>query len=289
MAGNANDEQFTPDELALMRGDAAPADSRPEPDAEAIADAAVADADAAAPAEDQVAPAEDAPSLSSNDSETSGDGFIPKFDATAPEGYDEQKKAIRDEKQALRSKWSNGELSDEEWAQQEAALDDRYEALRDEYLTAQALKKANEQIQAQQQQETLLKIAADAKKVGIDYSDPGIGSLYDNRLSMVASEDAFKGQPFDVIAREANRRVLELFGKTTAPQQEQPKPKGAPNRPQLPPTLANMPAAAAQPVGSDLSDQLDAIDDPDILEAKWASLPASQRSSMLRSTLPSRR
>lgn len=292
------DDQFTADELELMRGESAPA--QPEPSPEALADAAMANEDPPAdtatntPAAAEGETPADA-SLSSNDSEGQPEGFIPQFDGTVPQGYDEQKKAIREEKLALRSKWSNGELSDEEWAAQEASLDDKYEALQAEYLTAQALQKANEQIAAQQQRETLQKLAKSAKAVGIDYSDPGLGSLFDNRLSMVASEEAFKGKPFEQIAAEANRRVLELFGKTAkaadAAVEPNPKGKGAPvnERANIPPTLGQMPAAAAQPVNSNLDEMLATIDDPDILEAKWAALPTQQRSAVLRSTLPSRR
>jgi hypothetical protein len=300
------DDQFTADELEMMNGTSSAASTNPEPDAEALADAAVAsqetdtqaspsDSDSETTTTGDEAPADTQSASAAVQDQTEADkGFVPKFDATAPENYEEQKKALRAQKAELRSKWSSGELSDEEWAQAETQLDDQYENLRDQYLTAQALQKANEQIQRQQQQDTLKRLAADAKRSGIDYNDPGLAMLFDNRLSTVAASDEFKGKPFDAIAAEANRLVLQLFGKTGAqPEASPPNPKGqgAPSmqRQKLPQTLADLPAAAAQPVGSDLADQLDAIDDPDILEAKWASLPTSQRSAMLRSTLPARR
>lgn len=317
-------EEFTPDELELMKEmneKAAGAENAQSTDHdedvqaqsdESSGDALAQDAQAQADESKEAGAADDAAPQGEAIAETSaaeeaveGDGaFVPRFDGQIPANYEDQKKALRAEKAELRQKWSSGELSDEEWSTAESALEDKYEALRDEYLTAQALKKANEQIQAQQQQDTLKKLATEAKRAGIDYADPGLASLFDNRLAQVAADEAFNGKPFDAIAAEANKRVLELFGKTggnsaqstTQATQATPtmqeaanKGKPAPERPRIPPTLSSMPAAASQPVGSDLSDQLDAIDDPDLLEAKWAALPAQQRSAMLRSTLPARR
>jgi hypothetical protein len=300
--GRASDEQFTPDELEMMGASSASAASaNPPPSDEALADAAVAAPDDGVANGDHTeaadATAADASEQAAADAtaESEPQPFVPQFDGSAPADYEQQRKAIREEKAQLRAKWSSGELSDDEWAQQEIAIDDRYEALREQYLVAQALDKANKQIQEQQQRETLQNLANVAKRAGVDYADPGIAALFDNRLNAVAAEDGFKGKPFAEIAAEANKRVLSLFGKAAAAPAQQTQQPGAKTgtkpsmRDTIPQTLANLPAAAAPQTGSDIDDQLAAIDDPDVLEARWAAMPASQRSAMLRSTLPARR
>lgn len=300
--GLKHDDSLTADEIELMQGQAQ-ASKAPEADLSDEIAAAQADdgADTAAETADAAQAAADGADESAGESSAESDGesagesngesegFVPKFQADAPANYEDQKKALRTEKAELRQKWSSGELSDEEWSAQESALEDKYEALRDQYLTAQALQKANEQIQAQQQQDTLRRLAADAKKLGIDYSDRATASVFDIRLNEVAQDPAFQGKSFDVLAAEANRRTLEMFGKVPGANTVPPKAQGTPppQRAKIPPTLANMPAAASQPV----SDETDAIlntDDPDLAEARWASLPTQKRSAMLRSTLPGR-
>lgn len=288
------DTQYTADELELMNSgekatQAAPAEETPPAEAAAEEQAAPAEA-AAAPAE---APA-DAPAA---EEPAASEPFIPQFDGTGPENYDEAKKALRAEKTDIRAKWSAGELSDEEYAQAEAGVEDKLEQLQAEYLTAQALTKANEQIKQQQARETLNSIAAAAKGQGIDYADEGLASLFDARMKAVAAEESFKGKPFGEIAAEAHRRVADLFGKTQASPAPTPAPTPAPAaakapaapRPQIPPSLGNMPAAAAQPVANDLASQIAAIDDPDLAEAKLASLPPAQRNALLRSTMATTR
>lgn len=283
------DTQYTADELELMRGDkpaatpeAPPADEPAQAAADVDPDAAPADA-ADEPAAEALAaePAADA----------APEPFIPKFDGTGPENYDEAKKALRAEKTDLRAKWSAGDLSDEEYAQAEATIEDKLEALQGEYLTAQALTRANQQIEAQQAKATLNRIATDAKEQGIDYADEGIAALFDTKMRGVATEEAFKGKEFAEIAAEAHRRVAELFGKTAAPAPAPApatgKAAGTPPaaRAAIPQTLSNLPAAAAQPLSQDLVSQLAAIEDPDMAEAKFASLSPAQRNALGRSTM----
>ena len=122
---------------------------------------------------------------------------------------------------------------------------------------------------------------------GIDYQDEGLAILFDAKLKAVKADQAFAGKGFAEVAAEAHNRVASLLGK------DKPQPTGTKadgtkpaERTQIPPTLSGLPAAAAMPVGQDLAAQLDAIDDPDLLETKWASLPSAQRNAMLRATLP---
>lgn len=285
----ATDTQFTADELALMNGTAEPDQDAGTDDTPAVA---VAENDDEDQPEGDTAPAEAAPAAAdeaapASDEPAAAEPFIPKFDATGPENYDEAKKAIRAEKLELRTKWSSGDMTDEQFAEAEAAVEDKMEALQAEFLTSQALARANQQIQAQKATQTLNAIAIQAKAQGIDYADEGLAILFDAKMKAVKADQAFAGKHFADIAAEAHKRVASLLGK------DKPQPTGTKadgtkpaERVQIPPTLSGLPAAAAMPVGQDLAAQLDAIDDPDQLEARWASLPTAQRNAMLRSTLP---
>lgn len=287
------DTQYTADELAIMNGQELP-DTAPPVETQAAAEAEEGDEPGEADAPAAEAASTDTPAeAAAADGEQADDGakpFIPQFDATGPENYDEAKKAIRAEKAELRSKWSQGDLTDEAYAEAEAAIEDKMEALQAEHLTAQAMARANANIQAQQARETLQTIASTAKAQGIDYQDDGLALLFDSKLKAVAADAAFAGKSYAERAHEAHNRVAQLLGKAavkpTGTKADGAKPQ---ERTQIPQTLAGMPAAAALPVGQDLSSQLDAIDDPDLLEAKWASLPTSQRTAMLRASLPARR
>lgn len=281
------DTQYTADELELMRGDKPAATPETPPADEPAQAAADVDPDAA-PAEAAAEPAAEALAAEPA-ADAAPEPFIPKFDGTGPENYDEAKKALRAEKTDLRAKWSAGDLSDEEYAQAEATIEDKLEALQGEYLTAQALTRANQQIEAQQAQATLSQIAAAAKGQGIDYADEGIAALFDTKMRGVAAEEAFKGKAFAEVAAEAHRRVAELFGKTAAPAPAPATGKAAGTPPAaraaIPQTLSNLPAAAAQPLSQDLVSQLAAIEDPDMAEAKFASLSPAQRNALGRSTM----
>lgn len=289
------DTQYTDDELALMRGDdnlpsEAGNDDAPLP---ASAKNDLTDPDLAAEG------ADDAPASAEADADTPADTSAPEpqaeapppfqFDGTPPADYAAQKQALRAEKSELRTQWSNGDLSDEEFAAKEAEWDDKYEALQADYLTAQALAKANAQIVAQENQKTLRSIANAASKQGIDYADEAVAMVYDQKLAQVRGDDEFKGKSFAEQAAEAHSRVAKLFGKATT-QSTETKADGArpDKRSAIPPTLAGMPSAGASNLNADpASDDLG--DDPDIAEAKWAQMPTSKRSALLRSTLPQSR
>lgn len=294
------DTQYTADELALMNGDdisdvADRLESQNDDEA-GLKSGAIKESKGDGDEQDPSLTAEQidaetvAPKVDQPAEQEAPEPFIPKFDATGPENYAEAKAALRQEKIEARQKWGTGDLSDDEFAKVEAAIDDRIEALQAEYLTAQALARANQQIQAQQQRETLAGIAAAAKRDGIDYADEALAIVYDTKLKAVKADEAFKGKSFAEIAQEAHARVAKLFGKGTTPATGTPADGTKPNaRANLPQTLGNLPAAAAPVLGDDLSQQFDAIDDPDLAEARWASMTAAQRNAMLRASLPARR
>jgi len=278
------DTQYAEDELALMRG-------------EDIAEVADEPAQAAAgdDTDDTEADTGNTDTESNTPANTEPVADTPKaeapfqFDGTLPEDYDAKKQALRAEKKDLRTQWSNGDLSDEEFAAKESEWDDKYEALQSDYLTAQALAKANAQIVARESQKTLQAIADAAAKQGIDYSDNALAMVYDQKLAQVKAEDGFKGKSFAEQAAEAHARVAKLFGKaTTTPSDIKADGAKASDRTKIPTTLGSLPAAAAANLTDDATID-DLGDDPDLAEAKWSQMPTSKRSAVLRATLPNNR
>jgi hypothetical protein len=289
------DTQYTADELALMRGEPMPGETAVDDEAPSASTANdLTDADLDAEAADGDAPASDdaaEPAAAEVAPEAEPQAEAPpfQFDGSLPADYATQKQALRDEKTALRTQWSNGDLSDEDFAAKEAEWEDKYEALQASYLTAQALATANAQIVAQENTKVLRNIATAAAKQGIDYADDAVAMVYDQKLAQVKADPAFKDKPFAQVAAEAHTRVAKLFGKVTTPATETKADGTKTNeRVRIPTTLANMPAAAATNLADSVAED-DLGDDPDIAEARWAQMPTSKRSAVLRSTLPANR
>ncbi|MBA3622869.1 MAG: hypothetical protein H0W48_00060 [Methylibium sp.] len=201
----------------------------------------------------------------------------------------EQRKALRAEKAAIESKWSSGELSDEDKATQANLIDDKLDALLIQQTRAETLREANDQHRQQRQQEVLQALLVTAKKDGLDYADTGLGSLYDIKLGDVLKDEAFTAKSFAEQAAEAHARVLKAIGKSAAPVASAPAPvaaaPAAPKPRAIPPTLGDMPAAAAAPIGNDALTEMAAIMDPDEAEARMERMPQSQRTALLRSTM----
>lgn len=289
------DTQYTEDELALMRGESElPSEARASDDTPPVAaNAEVNDPDLAAESATDDAPASAEAEAAAPEAEAEADPQAEapapfQFDGSLPADYDAQKQALRAEKAELRAKWTSGDLSDDEFAEAEAKWEDKYEALQAEFLTAQALAKANAQIVAQENTKILRNIATEAAKQGIDYSDEAVAMVYDQKLAQVKNDPAFKDKPFAQVAAEAHARVSKLFGKATTPPTDTKADGAKPNeRNRIPQTLANMPAAAPSNVGDSMEDDLG--DDPDVAEARWAQMPTAKRQAVLRSTLPANR
>lgn len=202
------------------------------------------------------------------------------------------REALRAEKRALVAKWSEGELTDVEYAEQDDLIGERLSELTAQQTRADTLREITEQnrLQAQRaaaeaENAAMAALAAASKAAGqVDYAtDKPAAAQFDALFAAAKLDPANAGLAAAALVQKAHTAVLALRGIVATPKAEaaQPKPK-----PVIPQTLGNLPTAAAQPVGIDMADQLQAIDDPDVLEAKWAAMPPSQRQQMLRATLP---
>lgn len=152
----------------------------------------------------------------------------------------------------------------------------------------------NEQAERQRQTDTLAAIRDSATKVGIDYADAGIAALFDAKLRTVATQPDMQGRSASDIYQATHKEVLKLFGKDVA-LAPTPAPAPAPAvatapapapKPTIPPTLGAMPNAAPVNVGQDLTNTIMSMDNPDEAEAMMSRMPANQRESVLRATMP---
>lgn len=228
---------------------------------------------------------------------------MPQYDVASTD-FEAQRAAIKAERREVEKKWSGGELSDDERADAIEALQDKSDALLIEQTRASTLAEANVQherraAEAKQSAENaamaaLARAEATALAAGkpaIDYvKDTLAQTQFDMLFGAVKANPQMAGKTPAELVDEAHRAVRALRGLGTETASAPTPPAPAERvKPPIPQTLGNMPSAAAQPVGVDLADQLVAIEDPDVLEARWAQMPAAQRQQMLRATMPARR
>lgn len=224
----------------------------------------------------------------------------PTYDKPEARDYETERKTLRASKTDIQKKWSDGELSDEEYAAKTAEVDDQLDALLVAKTEAQTIENLNKQAIIQDQQKVLNAISAASKQANeLDYTDEKVATAFDNMLRTVAQDPDNAGKSFAELAQLAHTGLCAVRGiqrgsvtqKTKdgaageAKDGEKTGDKSASMRAAIPQTLGNMPAAAAVPVGNDAITSLAALDDPDAAEAALAAMPAAQRSALLRSTI----
>jgi hypothetical protein len=187
---------------------------------------------------------------------------------STPADASDQRKTLRAERAAAMQQMIDGEISAEQFGEQDAAIQDKLDAL--------ARAEAVDQARAQIAQDTMLgeyrselratmKMAKDAGLTDIDDANSDNGKAFDRALRMFGQEATERGlmdAPGNLAASkealsEALALVMRRNGKTAAPEskpdQEAAKPaaKQRPpvDRSKLPPTLATAPAALDASVG----------------------------------------
>lgn len=297
-------DDLLPEEKALLEGRAIdseppaaePAAAPPADDGEALAAlsaealAAIA-AKAEAPAE-APAPTEAAATPAEAPAEPPAAPAPPSYNVADPAKFDETRQALLTKKAEAMKGLMDGTIEVDAFM----AVDNEVTQGLQDLTKNVTLHEANVQAEANRQRSVLDSIRADAAKVGIDYSDPDVGGLFDSKMRTIAAAPENAGKSVDEIFALTNTAVLKLFGKggaaapppapTPAPTAAAPTPAAPAPKPTIPPTLGLMPNAAPVDVGQDLTNTIMAMDDPDQAEAMMAKMPAAQRQSALRATLP---
>lgn len=197
---------------------------------------------------------------------------------------------LRAQKREIETKWSAGELSDEDRATQLEQIDDQVLELTEKIAHAKALADINEQnakdAAAKREADesaalqALIKSAKAAKT--IDYAaDADACAEYDVALAMVKVNSNWANRSAAEQVQEAHRRVLVGRNIATAPA---PSPAQAPTPAaprQVPQTLSGLPNAGSNTVGDDLMEQFGNLD-ADQQEEFLAKLPAHQVERLMR-------
>ena len=210
-----------------------------------------------------------------------------------PDDIEDQRKTLGAREDESMQKLLDGEISIEDHAKVKAEV----RAGLDKLLLAQARDQVNEEVSRQALDREYFAArsasAKEAKAVGLDYSaGTDMGKEFDGLVVMFAGELLNRGigdTPGNLAnskeaLRQAHQVMLMRHGKTTAPAPAAPAPSAPPkgprppvNRGELPPTLANTPAAADASVAGNKFAHLDAIENPAELERALARLsPAEQ-------------
>lgn len=200
----------------------------------------------------------------------------------------EQRKQLADEKKALTKKWSDGTITDDEFAEQSAVLDDKRDALLIQETRATTLQEVNQQNAQREVNAVLAAIRTEAATVGIEYAKDGKATTaayqFDAAMDGLAKDPAWQNKPYAEVAREAHRTVLALNGKLAPPPAPAPAPAPAAKARTAPPappqTLRELPAADRANVGDDMLEQWKAAEGS-AAEALWNRMTPAQQERAL--------
>ncbi len=288
------DQEFSPEELAAMKGIAADGDpdgdddgdddqqpekktdENPEVKPAVAAEPAVKTTEAANPAPDQA----------------SESVVAPTYNAQLPADYDEQVAALKSETRALAEKFKAGELEFDDYQTQLDQLNERRDQLAEIRLKASISEEMKEQTQEQLWNSTVNKFVTTTARVeGIDYAkDTEKQADLDTFVKTLASNPKNADKNFDWFLTEAHKRVKALHGITDKkedpsdpPKKDDPpaKPTRKPPLEAAPKTLAHVPGSDGPgDVGGEFAD-LDALEGME-LEQALAKLSPAQRERYLK-------
>lgn len=206
-----------------------------------------------------------------------------KVDAT---DYTEQRKTLATEKAEAFKKWSDGQLSDDEYATAQAQFDDRLADLVRAQTRADTLREANEQRAAQeraaieQAEHTAMANLAQSVKDTVDYSDQTAARQFDLAFDAVKADPKNAAlTPAQQVAK-AHGAVLAMRGiaapaPTAAAPSAPAAPAAKPKPRDVPTTLGGLPNAAPAGVHDDLMEQAGRLSGLELEEFLARQTPAT--------------
>lgn len=213
------------------------------------------------------------------------------FDVPDTAALTDQRKALRDEKRDLTKKWSAGEVTDEEYADQVDALDDKLSTLVAAQTEAATLHRINAQNEARAKAEAeaaenqaMFATAQASKSAGlIDYGTNKVAAAQFDSLFAAAKIDPANAKlSAQQVVEKAHKAVLALNGLAEAP-----KPKAeaaapvAPAPRNVPPSIGGLPNASQTVVQDELLAQFNQLEGDDA-ERFMASLNDKQVERLMR-------
>lgn len=301
-------DMLSPEEIAVLEGSDAdthlatmgdtvlPGETTPVAAAEVESDS-TQDTDATddKPADGEAAPAEAVPAKTEAAAEPepapAAQTKPQAFDVPDVTAMDTQRKALRDEKRELTKKWSAGEVTDEEYADQVDALDDKLSTLVAAQTEAATLHRINAQNEARAKAEAeaaenqaMFATAQASKSAGlIDYGTNKVAAAQFDSLFAAAKIDPANAKlSAQQVVEKAHKAVLALNGLAEAP-----KPKAeaaapaAPAPRNVPPSIGGLPNASQTVVQDELLAQFNQLEGDDA-ERFMASLNDKQVERLMR-------
>lgn len=252
IAGAADDEDQDEDDGGDGQGDDPAGDDDAAADAGA-ADAADANADGADGGESD---AGDKASGDAEEDSSKQDGFVPQFDASAPEGISEQIAALDEQELALEAKFANGEIDTHELSRAMREISSKRTELVIDQKQAEWAAKQNVEFE-QQFNKRITKQFFERPAAKL-YEDEIMYSVLDRTVAALRAKDPAKG--YEWALNEADRQVRKRFNTGTEPANEVKQQKREPDLSKVPKTLAQLPAAEMAETGNEEFAHLDKLD-----------------------------
>lgn len=288
------DQEFSPEELAAMKGIAGDedpdgdddGDDNQQPEKKTDENPEVKPPVAAEPAEKTPEAANPAPDQASESV------VAPTYNAQLPADYDEQVAALKSETRALAEKFKAGELEFEDYQTQLNRLNELRDQLAEIRLKASISAEMKAQTQDQLWYSAVNRfVTTTARAEGIDYAkDAEKQADLDTFVKTLAAHPKNGDKTFDWFLTEAHKRVKALHGITDKkegpsdpPKKDDPpaKPSRKPPLDAAPKTLAHVPGSDGPgDVGGEFAD-LDALEGME-LEQALAKLSPAQRDRYLK-------
>ncbi len=215
------------------------------------------------------------------------------FDVPDTAAMDAKRKELRDAKRELTKKWSNGEMTDDEYSDQSEALDDQLATVIAAQTEASTLNRINAQNAARAQAETeaaenqaMFNVAQASKAAGlIDYGTNKVASAQFDSLFAAAKLDPANAKlTAQQVVEKTHKAVLALNGLAEAPKPKakaEAEPPAAPQPRNVPPSIGGLPNASQTVVQDELFEQFRRLEGEDA-ERFLASLSERQVDRLMR-------
>lgn len=210
------------------------------------------------------------------------------FDVPDVAALDAQRKTLRTEKRDLTAKWSAGEVTDEEYADQIDALDDKLATLIASQTEAATLQRINTQNEARAKAEAeaaenqaMFTTAQASKAAGlIDYGTNKVAAAQFDSLFAAATIDPANAKlSAQQVVDKAHKAVLALNGLAEAPKPRAEAAAPAPRN--VPPSIGGLPNASQTVVQDELFEQFRNLEGDDA-ERFMSSLSEKQIERLMR-------
>ena len=210
------------------------------------------------------------------------------FDVPDVAALDAQRKTLRTEKRDLTAKWSAGEVTDEEYADQIDALDDKLATLIASQTEAATLQRINSQNEARAKADAeaaenhaMFATAQASKAAGlIDYGTNKVAAAQFDSLFAAAKIDPANAKlSAQQVVEKAHKAVLALNGLAEAPKPRAEAAAPAPRN--VPPSIGGLPNASQTVVQDELFEQFRNLEGDDA-ERFMSSLSEKQIERLMR-------